>query len=223
MNCEAVMPNVITIRKSVTHSTEDGTLGTKVIDVFLDEDTMMFSAHLPPYVAEMTSAKCISPIVEDTARDVISTYEVCCEEYSRWEAGKRAPTQLWIGTYTSVGDFARTAFGFTAACGIGATPVKVLPNDQMLAVLDDGSLGGPVGPKGGALQPVVVADTPEIRAKVKSLADSIQRAADILNGLGLAANPVGYLMAIGDNWQQPPLAKQAELDLKPVVTDDDEL
>jgi len=30
-------------------------------------------------------------------------------------------------------------------------------------------------------------------------------------------------MAIGDNWQQPPLAKQAELDLKPVVTDDDEL
>ena len=218
------MPNVITIRKSVTHSTEDGTLGTKVIDVFLDEDTTLFSAHLPSYVAAMSSlSKCINPIVEDTAKAVVDTYEVCCEEYSRWEAGKQAPTQLWIGTYTSAGDFARTAFGFTAACGIGATPVKVLPNDQMLAVLDDGSLGGPVGPKGGARMPVVVADTPEIRAKVKSLADSIQRAADILDGLGLAANPVGYLMAIGDNWQQPPLAKQLALDLKPVVTDDDEL
>ena len=215
--------SLFTIRKSVTHSTEDGTLGTKVIDVFLDEDTMMFSANLPSYVAAMSSlSKCVSPIVEDTARAVIDTYEVCCEEYSRWEAGKQAPTQLWIGTYTSAGDFARTAFGFTAACGIGATPVKVLPNDQMLAVLDDGSLGGPVGPKGGALQPVVVADTPEIRAKVKSLADSIQRAADILNGLGLAANPVGYLMAIGDNWQSP-APKQLALDLKPVVTDDDEL
>ena len=220
-NCETDVSK-FTIRKSVSHVDEDGTMGATVIDVRFDEDTMMFTADLPPYVAAMTSPKCSNPIVEETAREVIDTYEVCCDEYSRWDAGSKAPTRLWIGTYVNAGDFARSAFGFTAACGIGATPVKVLPNGQMLAVLDDGSLGGPVGPKGSVHQPVVIDDTPEHREKVQRLAGSIQRAADILTGLGMAANPDEYLMAISDNWQSP-APKQLKLDLNPVVTEDDEL
>jgi hypothetical protein len=223
-NCETTVSTIVRIRKSVAHACEDGTETTKVIDVQFDKDTLMFSAELPEYVAKH-NGNMIDPmtVVSDTGNGAISIYEIRCAEYSRWRLGMNAPTQLWIGTFTGASDFVRTAFGFSSVCGIGATPVKVLPDGQMVAVLDDGSIGGPVGSKASATQPVLVDDTPEHRAKVQQLADSIQRAADILTALNLASNPTDYLMAIGDDWRQAPVPKQAELDLKPVVDEDDEL
>ena len=119
------------------------------------------------------------------------------------------------------GEFAKSTFGFTHACGIGATPVKALPNGQMIEARDDGSLGNPVGNKGGSM-PVLIADTPEHRAKVTSLAASIQRAADILVGLNTAANPAEYLMSIRSDWE-PNEPVQGELPLVVADPDDDDL
>lgn len=167
------------IRKSVFHCDEDGKPGSQIIDVRFNTGTLLFSAMLPAHVANYNGMTIYPEIMGDTAQGVIETYETLCDEYSRWRLAIDAPTQLWIGTYSMAGEFAKSTFGFTHACGIGATPVKALPNGQMIEARDDGSLGNPVGNKGGSM-PVLIAYKPEHRAKVASLAASIQRAADIL-------------------------------------------
>jgi hypothetical protein len=91
----------------------------------------------------------------------------------------------------------------------------------MIEARDDGSLGNPVGNKGGSM-PVLIADTPEHRAKVASLAASIQRAVDILVGLNTAANPAEYLMSIRSDWK-PNEPVQGELPLVVADLDDDDL
>ena len=210
------------IRKSVFHVDADGKPGSQVIDVRFNSGTLMFSAMLPDHVTTHNGTVVDREITGDTATGVIETYEIRCEEYSRWRLSVDAPTQLWIGIYSMAGEFAKSAFGFTQCVGIGFTPVKRLPSGDMVQVLDDGSLGGPVGSKGHTFQPVLIDDTPEHRAKVQALAASIQRAADILAGLRFAADPGEYLMAIREDWQ-PQAPVQGELPLEPVVDEDDEL
>ena len=210
------------VRKTVFHVDADGKPGSQVIDVRFNSGTLMFSAMLPDHVTTHNGTVVDREITGDTATGVIETYEIRCEEYSRWRLSVDAPTQLWIGIYSMAGEFAKIAFGFMQACGIGFTPVKVLSNGDMVQVLDDGSLGGPCGSKGGTFKPVLIEDTPEHRAKVQALAVSIQRAADILVGLRTAANPGEYLMAIREDWQ-PQTPVQGELPLEPVADEDDEL
>jgi hypothetical protein len=223
MTCEAQMAsNNFVIRKSVFHADEDGKHGAQVIDVTFNSETLLFSATLPDHVASYNGTVIDKEITGDTAQGVIETYEIRCDEYSRWRLSVNAPQQLWIEIYSMAGDFARQMFDFTYCCGIGATAVKMLPDGQMVRVLDDGSFGGPVGSKGGTFQPVLIDDTPEHRAKVQTLAASIQRAADILTGLRTAANPGEYLMAIREDWQQQ-APVQGELPIEPIVGEDDEL
>jgi hypothetical protein len=218
-NAEAV--GDFTIRKSVFHCDEDGKPGSQIIDVRFNTGTLLFSAMLPAHVANYNGMTIDLEITGDTAQGVIETYEIRCDEYSRWRLAIDAPTQLWIGTYSMAGEFAKSTFGFTHACGIGATPVKALQNGQMIEVRDDGSLGNPVGNKGGSM-PVLIADKPEHRAKVASLAASIQQAADILAGLRTAANPAEYLMSIRSDWK-PNEPVQGELPLVVAEPDDDDL
>ena len=60
--------------------------------------------------------------------------------------------------------------------------------------------------------PVLIADKPEHRAKVASLAASIQQAADILAGLNTAVDPAEYLMQIRYDFTRPErLAKEVQL------------
>ena len=210
-----------TIRKSVFHCDEDGKPGSQIIDVRFNTGTLLFSAMLPAHVANYNGMTIDPEIMGDTAQGVIETYETLCDEYSRWRLAIDAPTQLWIGTYSTADEFTKSTFGFTHACGIGATPVKALPNGQMIEARDDGSLGNPVGNKGGSM-PVLIADTPEHRAKVASLAASIQQAADILAGLRTAANPAEYLMSIRSDWK-PNEPVQGELPLVVAEPDDDDL
>lgn len=219
--CEATVSNNFTIRKSVFHCDEDGKPGSQIIDVTFNADTLLFSAMLPAHAANYNGTTIDAEITGDTAQGVIETYEIRCDEYSRWRLALAVPTRLWIGIYTTPGEFAKTTFGFTNACGIGATPVKVLANGQMIEALDDGSIGNAVGNQ-GALMPVLIEDTPEHRAKVASLAASIQRAADILAGLRIAANPAEYLMAIRGDWTQNE-AVQGELPFEVAPPNDDDL
>jgi hypothetical protein len=225
MICEATMSNIFTIKKSVFHANEDGTSGSQIIDVTFNADTMLFSAMLPAHVANYNGNEIDPELTGDTAQGVIETYEIRCDEYSRWRLSIGVPTQLWIGIYSMSGEFAKQTFGFTHCCGIGATPVKALPDGRMIAVREDGMLGGPVGSKGSVFQPVLIADTPEHRAKVQALADSIQRAADILADLRIAADPAAYLMQISDDWAPPkPVQATLPFDAPPVVgnpADDD--
>jgi hypothetical protein len=209
------------IRKSVFHCDEDGKPGSQIIDVRFNTGTLLFSAMLPAHVANYNGMTIDPEIMGDTAQGVIETYETLCDEYSRWRLAIDAPTQLWIGTYSMAGEFAKSTFGFTHACGIGATPVKALPNGQMIEARDDGSLGNPVGNKGGSM-PVLIADKPEHRAKVASLAASIQQAADILAGLNTAVDPAEYLMSIRSDWE-PNEPVQGELPLVVADPDDDDL
>lgn len=197
------MSNNFIIKKSVFHANEDGTSGSQIIDVAFDDQTMLFSAVLPAHVAKYNGNEIDREISGDTAQGVIETYEIRCDEYSRWRLAINVPTQLWIGMHITVGDFARETFGFTQVCGIGATPVKVLPDGKMLRVLDDGSLSTPVGSTGSVLQPVLIEDTPQHRAKVEELANSIQVADRILAGLRIAVDPAQYLMQIRNDWALP--------------------
>jgi hypothetical protein len=215
--------NNFVIRKSVFHADEDGKPGSQVIDVTFNAETLLFSATLPDHVTSYNGTVIDKGVTGDTAQGVIETYEIRCDEYSNWRLSVNVPTQLWIGIYSMAGEFARQMFGFTNCCGIGATPVKMLPNGQMVQVLDDGSLGAPCGSKGGTFQPVLIDDTPDHRAKVQTLAASIQRASDILAGLRIAADPGEYLMAIREDWQQQQTPVQGELPLEPVVDEDEEL
>ena len=192
-----------------------------IIDVRFNTGTLLFSAMLPAHVANYNGMTIDPEIMGDTAQGVIETYETLCDEYSRWRLAIDAPTQLWIGTYSMAGEFTKSTFGFTHACGIGATPVKALPNGQMIEARDDGSLGNPVGNKGGSM-PVLIADKPEHRAKVASLAASIQQAADILAGLNTAVDPAEYLMSIRSDWE-PNEPVQGELPLVVADPDDDDL
>jgi hypothetical protein len=210
-----------TLRKSVFHCDEDGKPGSQIIDVRFNTGTLLFSAMLPAHVANYDYKGSDPEITGDTAQGVIETYEIRCDEYSRWRLAIDAPTQLWIGTYSMACEFAKIAFGFMHACGIGATPVKALQNGQMIEVLDDGSLGNLMGNKGGSMS-VLIADTPEHRAKVASLAASVQQAADILAGLRTAADPAEYLMNIRSDWE-PNEPVQGELPLAIVEPDDEEL
>ena len=219
--CEAAVSNNFTIRKSVFHCDEDGKPGSQIIDVTFNADTMLFSATLPAYVAKYNATEIDREITGDTAQGVIETYEIRCDEYSRWRLAVAMPTRLWIGIYGTAGEFAKTMFGFTNVCGIGATSVKVPASGQMFEVLDDGSIGNAVGNQGASM-PVLIADTPEHRAKVASLAASIQRAADILTGIRIAADPAEYLMAIRDDWT-PNEPVQDELPLEVVPPEDDDL
>lgn len=209
------------IRKSVFHCDEDGKPGSQIIDVRFNTGMLLFSAMLPAHVANYNGMTIDPEIMGDTAQGVIETYETLCDEYSRWRLAIDPPTQLWIGTYSMAGEFAKSTFGFTHACGIGATPVKALPNGQMIEARDDGSLGNPVGNKGGSM-PVLIADKPEHRAKVASLAASIQQAADILAGLNTAVDPAEYLMSIRSDWE-PNEPVQGELPLVVADPDDDDL
>lgn len=215
------MSNNFTIRKSVFHCDEDGKPGSQIIDVTFNADTLLFSAKLPAHVAKYQCTTIDVEITGDTAQGVIETYEIRCDEYGRWRLAIAVPTRLWIGIYSVPGDFAKTTLGFTNACGIGATPVKVLASGQMFEALNDGSIGNAVGDQGASM-PVLIADTPEHRAKVASLAASIQRAADILAGLRIAADPAEYLMAIRDDWT-PNEPVQGELPLEVVRPEDDDL
>ena len=221
MICEADVSNNFTIRKSVFHCDEDGKPGSQIIDVTFNRYTLMFSAMLPAHVANYNGTTIDPEITGDTAQGVIETYEIRCDEYSRWRLAIDAPTQLWIGTYSMAGEFAKSTFGFTHACGIGTTPVKVLPNGQMIEVLADGSIGNAVGNQGASM-PVLIEDTPAHRAKVASLAAGIQQAADILAGLRIAANPAEYLMSIRGDWA-PVEPVRGELPLDVVSPDDDDL
>jgi hypothetical protein len=220
------MSNNFTIKKSVFHANEDGTSGSQIIDVTFNAESMVFSVMLPPHVADYNGNAMDPEISGDTAQGVIETYEVRCDEYSRWRLSIGLPTQLWIGVYLTAGDFAKQTFGFTHVCGIGASPVKVLPDGGMIEVRDDGSLGNPVGSKGSVFQPVLIEDKPDHRAKVQALAQSIQQAADILAGLRIAVDPAAYLMQISETWA-PPAPFQAALPFDPPVVkatdDDDEL
>ena len=219
--CEAAVSNNFTIRKSVFHCDEDGKPGSQIIDVTFNGDTLLFSAVLPAHAASYNGTTIDAEITGDTAQGVIETYEIRCDEYSRWRLAVAVPTRLWIGIYGTAGEFAQTTFGFTNVCGIGATPVKVPASGQMVEVLDDGSIGNAVGNQGASM-PVLIADTPEHRAKVASLAASIQRAADILAGLRIAADPAEYLMAIRDDWT-PNEPVRGELSLEVVPPEDDDL
>jgi hypothetical protein len=211
-----------TIRKTVVHCDEDGKMGSKTIGVKFNADTLLFSAVLPVYVAKYNDIAC--DVTGDTATGVIETYETCCDEYSRQRLLSDVPTQLLVTVYSLIGDFSKGELGLTRGlihcCGIGAVPVKVLPNGHVMHVRYDGSASEMIGKKND--NTILIDDTPEHRAKVQSLAASIQRAADILAGLRTAANPGEYLMAIREDWQpQPPV--QGELPLEPVVNEDDEL
>ena len=210
------------IRKSVFHCDEDGKPGSQIIDVRFNTGTLLFSAMLPAHVANYGGTTIDPEIMGDTATGVIETYEIRCDEYSRWRLAIDAPTQLLVNIAYKGSDLAPiSVWRHMKVCGIGLIPVKVLPNGQMIEARDDGSLGNPVGNKGGSM-PVLIADTPEHRAKVTSLAASIQRAADILVGLNTAANPAEYLMSIRSDWK-PNEPVQGELPLVVADPDDDDL
>lgn len=219
--------------RSVFHANEDGTTRQAEVPVHLDPDSAIFGIVLPTYMVEALELK--SPVITANNIDgVCQQYEAISDEYSRWRLSIGAETALWIGRVVVVGDFMRQAFGVSAQVCLGVTEVFVVNDGKTLSLIEklpDDKRGKRIDT--AFLQnPILLPNTPEVRAKVESLIASIQQAADIIGGMVPLDDQqrLSYFLQIGDTWQPPTVIgtdpTQAELPLEvpaPVVPDDEEL
>lgn len=223
----------VVIKKSVFHANEDGTTEIKVIGVNLHTDSDTFEIELPEHLADYRTGpgdNTLRQLRATTAAEVVSRYESISENYSRWRLSLNGERLLWVGTHAKLSDFARTTFGIDASVSLGLKPVSRFTDkthgDSIVPVDEEGNPKGDLTPISLA-NPILIADTPENRAKVQSLIDSIAQAAAVIDGARNAADPAAYIQAINDKWStetpvQPDLFTSATPSPPPAVNPDDE-
>lgn len=212
----------VVIKKSVFHANEDGTTETKVIGVNLHTDSDTFEIELPEHLAEYQTGpgdNTLRQLRATTAAEVVSRYESISENYSRWRLSLNGERLLWVGTHAKLSEFARSVFGIDASVALGVKPVSRYVDkthgDSIVVIDEQGNPKGDLTPVALA-NPILIADTPENRAKVQSLIDSIAQAAAVIDGARNAADPAAYIQAINDKWSTETPAPQ------PAVNPDDE-
>jgi hypothetical protein len=224
----------VVIKKSVFHANEDGTTETKVIGVHLNTESDTFEIVLPEHLVIYRSSGeeggNLATVRATTAAEVVSRYESISENYSRWRLSLNGERMLWVGTHAKLSDFARTTFGIDASVSLGLKPVSRYTDkthgDSIVVIDKQGNPQGEVTPLSIA-NPILIADTPENRAKVQSLIDSITQAAAVIDGARSAPDPAAYIQAINDKWStdtpvQPDLFTSATPAPPPAVNPDDE-
>lgn len=194
----------VIIKKSVCHSAIDGTIGSKVIELQIEENGL-FVVSLPRYVADTLKLQAF--LACETAKAAVEHYESTAEQYSRVRlAINTGVDRLWIGAQV-LSPFAKQAFGLNASVGLGMRAGKVYedPSHGQVFVETD-EAGNPI-PNGDAvnvdvMKPVLVENTPEIRMKMLSLIASLTEAQSVVEGIRETADPASYIMAITDKWQR---------------------
>lgn len=206
------------IKKSVFHANEDGTTETRVIVITYYPDSGAFETPLPAHLHPDANYNAL--LQAETALGVTSRYEAICEQYSRQRLSMNGPRLLWVGTQARASEFAGDVFGIETLIGLGMQPVirytDTKHGDSIVRVDKDGKPSGePIQVK--MCNPILIADTPENRAKVQSLIDSIVQAAAVLEGARAAADPAAYIQAINDRWTPP-----YPVDPRPAAKPDDD-
>ena len=207
---------------------EDGNTKTKRVTVTMDRNGV-FTVALPPYVSE--SLNFDPTVTGDTLMSVMQQYEAGCDAFSRWRLGKIAkPMLLFVNC-----DGPSKLEGVTHSIGIGlhevqvefdehtGTPKNIYKRTNNPARLGARIVEALVGSWYGSL----FEDTPEVRAKFKELADSIEQAAAAFNPFGdvTLMGLEEQFLAIKYTEPTKPAAEpvQAELPLTTTTTDDEEL
>ena len=201
----------VVIKKSVFHANEDGTTETKVIGVNYHTESDVFEIELPKHLAEYRTGlgnNTLLQLRDSTAAQVVAKYEDISETYSRWRLSLNGQRLLWVGTHAKVSDFAKSVFGIDSSVALGIKVVSRYTDkthgDAIVAIDDEGNPRGDVTPVALA-NPILIPDTPENRAKVQSLIDSIAAAAAVIEGARNAADPAAYIQAINDRWSVEPV------------------
>lgn len=199
----------VVIKKSVFHANADGTTETKVIGVNYHIESDVFEIELPQHLAEYRmGGGTLQQLRDDTAGGVVSKYEVLCENYSRWRLSLNGERMLWVGTHAKVCEFAQSVFGIDASVALGIKQVSRYTDkahgDSIVVIDEAGNPKGETTPVALA-NPILIADTPENRAKVQSLIDSIATAAAVIEGARTADDPAAYIQAINDRWSVEPV------------------
>ena len=201
----------VVIKKSVFHANADGTTETKVIGVNYHTESDVFEIELPEHLAEYRTGpgnNTLRQLRDSTAAQVIAKYEDISETYSRWRLSLNGERMLWVGTHAKVSEFAQSVFGIDTSVALGIKQVSRFTDkthgDSIVVIDDEGNPRGDVTPVSLA-NPILIADTPENRAKVQSLIDSIATAAAVIDGARNAADPAAYIQAINDRWSVEPV------------------
>lgn len=170
----------ITFKREAMGVLPDGMTETQEIEINLDVSTGMFTASLPEHVSEMFEDYRI--VTGTTLQDVVQTYEGDCDTYSRRRLGKM-PRPMLLITQTG-GDYDLEGIACSVGLGMHEVLVDFSEDNEVETIYKRGStnnsIGARLGATLGAWNYTLMQDRPEIRAKYKELATSIQRADDIL-------------------------------------------
>jgi hypothetical protein len=176
------MKNISFEREALT-VLEDGNTKTRKVAVEMDRNGL-FTVSLPVHVHEALN---YDPVVSgDTLMGVMQQYEADCDAFSRWRLGKMAKPMLM---FVNVEGPSKNE-GVTHSIGIGLHEVLVEFDDELgtpKAIYERTDSPARLGSRiieatNESWFGSLFEDTPEVRAKFKELADSINQACNALKG-----------------------------------------
>lgn len=224
-----------TFKRQINTVSPDGAMGLGTVTVALHEDGQ-FSIPLPSFICESLNFKPIC--IQKSLEYVVQEYEAACERYSTWRLGKRPTPALAIVYQTRPRAGVADEYGLQNILGLGLVEVcfngtNYTEGDPLYRRHDHGELFGERLYSIGSMFPLVVDDTPEIRAQYERLAASFETARGILESLDGNPDPLATFMSIKfdgnpgapaaeTKTNEPAAPAQAELPLT-TSTDDEEL
>lgn len=204
-----------TFQVTVNSVSADGATGLTSVDVSVDPETGEFEMQLPTWVSD------IPKVFGKTLQGVVQTYEQACDEFSRERLGIALEPMLMFKWRSEVSSGA-LAIGLSEQIAIGIT--EVFSDGQRVYR----RVAGGMGARLHEYEPLLLDDTPEVRAKYEELAESIRTAGAIFNDINLAADPTDFFLKIAYTDPKKPAAEpvQTELPLNtpsPTNPEDEEL
>lgn len=196
--------SVLLFRQAM-HANEDGIVSAQEVAFTFDPTWATFTAEQPKHYTAIVSENdwCGSGPYFPSLDLAVAKYEELSDRYSKWRLRQRAePNMLWIGRMSSSpSGFAVQYLGVNATLGIGMQRVGKFTDTEsgeLVLFNEDGTLAlGLVRNAEREKMPIIVVpDTPEIRAKVEAMVESIKTARALLDGIADAPDPVAYLLAM---------------------------
>lgn len=201
-----------------------GETSLEPVDVGFDPGEGTFAIHLPAWV--QNSEVRVGPVIyASTLKDATDSYEAACDEYSRLVLGVTFKPVIVVTTAGRI---------WSASC-FESGQIDI----ECRRMFTDGhnfyyaGSDGTVSTKFGRIADFpggtsIVDDTPEVRAKLAELCESVRRASMVISAMHEAADPTAYLLSISYTDPKKPAAEpvQTELPLNtpsPTNPEDEEL
>jgi hypothetical protein len=185
--------NVIAaFKREINTVSPDGSMGLGRVGVSLRGSDGHFFIAVPDFICEAIN---VDPmIVAVSLDDACREYEGICENYSTWRLGKRPTPALAIVFQREPRTGIADEYGLQHVLGMGIVEVCIngtvhVWGDPIYQRHESPELFGErlIGVE--AMYPLVVADTPEVRAQYERLAATFKTASEILAALEDENNP----------------------------------